>query len=92
MGIKILALRHEHAPVPDACRWCGYTYGQHDANETRWIDQTDPYRHPFTPPTDAQRAARSAARAGRKTCPPHICSPMCLIHPQETANAARTRL
>lgn len=65
MGIKILHLRHRQAPLPGACRWCGYPSHGH-AN--RWVPGQR--WHAYVQPTQEQIKARMLAQ--RRNLAPRI--------------------
>ncbi|WP_327335868.1 hypothetical protein OG384_04340 [Streptomyces sp. NBC_01324] len=49
-------IRHQSAPNPDGCRWCGY------GNPHGWQYLPGKGGHQWEPPTNAQRLARMKAR------------------------------
>lgn len=53
-------IRHQTAPFPNGCRWCGIVKQFH---AQRWVAGHG--WHIWEPPTDAQRKARLVTRSGR---------------------------
>ncbi|MFE5958902.1 hypothetical protein [Streptomyces rubiginosohelvolus] len=53
-------IRHQTAPNPDGCRWCGVQAGNHGR---RYVSSHG--MHAWEQPTNAQRLARMRAR---RTC------------------------
>lgn len=59
--IPFLRVRHETAPAPSACRWCGEEERTHANTWVRSVGY-----HQWVAPTSAQRRARILARMSRK--------------------------
>lgn len=53
--------RHQQAPNPNGCRWCGIDQRGH---ARQWTDEAG--WHAWEPPTPAQRLARMQARRNAK--------------------------
>lgn len=54
-------IRHQQAPNPSGCRWCGHDQRNHGQSYTRGRGL-----HGWEPPTSAQRLARMLARRARQ--------------------------
>lgn len=50
-------VRHEKAPEPNSCRWCGRIQGEHGLYSVRSVGL-----HSYVEPTNEQRKARLRAR------------------------------
>lgn len=57
-------IRHENAPTPDGCRWCGVDAQEH---AQRWKPPVG--WHKWERPTPAQRLARMHARRNPQEAP-----------------------
>ncbi|MEU3452297.1 hypothetical protein ABZ671_01615 [Micromonospora sp. NPDC006766] len=61
---RVLRLRHNTAPPPNGCRWCGYPLRESpdypDGHPQRWVPGHG--WHGWTEPTRAQIAARLRAK------------------------------